>query len=55
MLQTEQQPVNVLAPFVTKSAQVGEFQADTITFADGSSMTTAQGGSLPSDVDCGTF
>jgi hypothetical protein len=57
------QPLNVLAPFRVQSPQdsfddsmttpvayVGE-----VVLADGSSMSTASGGSLPTDIDAGTF
>ncbi len=51
----EQQPMNKLAPFVATFACVDAITLTKVTFEDGSTMTTASGGSLPTDIDCGLF
>jgi hypothetical protein len=53
----EQQPLNELAPFETAEAIIDNMVVQTIMFADGSTLNTASGGSVPpgSLVDGGTY
>lgn len=60
MSSSNRQPVNILAPFrvqgqSTDDTIIPNLVVDELVFSDGSTMTTASGGSLPSDIDCGMF